>query len=247
MKKILIYFLFLLVVLSSCEKKNNYYSDNTIEDSYLENLEIQILNDIKINNNDFQKIMYVIASDGIVQRKEPSLDSTIIGKLLYCEPVVLFNRSETQDTINGITDYWYETGFDMYFEGQYILNSWVFGGYLADKLPSDAPISLFEGYWIGDLENEGFSYIFSGNTYIFGAWHGEVNVKGTFSFTNETIIFTELFFIGWHSEEGWKKMDSIVTHTYSLSDETLKISKEPINSDSYNLANTYILEKSTIQ
>ena len=45
MKKILIYF---LVVLSSCEKKNNYYSDNTIEDSYLENLEIQILNDINL-------------------------------------------------------------------------------------------------------------------------------------------------------------------------------------------------------
>jgi hypothetical protein len=196
---------------------------------------------------EFPKIMYVTAVDGLRQRQNPSTNSKIIGTFLYCEPIRIYSKSENTVTIDGITDYWYKTGCDTYFEGVYIRYSWVFGRYISEKLPSGAPVTKIEGYWVGDLNNEGTSYIFSGNTFIFSTWHGEYQCKGTFSFTGDTIVFYRLYEIYWHSEEGWQKIDSTDIHTYSLLSTILKISKNQTFSKDYNSSKVYTMEKSREQ
>jgi hypothetical protein len=188
------------------------------------------------------KIMYVTVAGGLRQRQNPSANSKIVGTFLYCEPIRISGKSENTITIDGITDYWYKTDCDIYFEGAYIKYSWVFGGYISEKLPSGVPVTKIEGYWVGDLNNEGISYIFSGNTFIFSGGHGEYQCKGTFSFTGDTIIFHRLYEIIWHSEEGWQKIDSTDIHTYTLSSTILKISKNPTSSKDYNISRVYTLE-----
>jgi hypothetical protein len=191
----------------------------------------------------FPKIMYVTAADGLRQRQNPSANSKVVGTFFYCEPVRIYDKSENTITIDGITDYWYKTDCDTYFEGAYIKYSWVFGGYISENLPSGAPVTKFEGYWVGDLNNEGTSYIFFGNAFIFSTWHGEYQCRGTFSFTGDTIIFHRLYEIMWHSEEGWQKINSTDIHTYSLLNTILKISKNPTSSKDYNISKVYTVEK----
>jgi hypothetical protein len=182
-----------------------------------------------------QEIMYVTATNGLRQRLTPSTNGKVVGTFLYCEPIRVWEKSKNTVTIDGITGYWYKVDCDIYFEGNYVRSSYVFGGYVSDRLPADAPVTKFEGYWVGDSNNEGTAYIFSGNTFIFSTWNGEYQCKGTFTFTANTIVFTYLYEIAWHSEEGWKKINKTDTHTYSISGRILKVSKEPNSSAVYTL------------
>jgi len=83
------------------------------------------------------KIMYVDTKEGLRKRSEPSVNSDIIGTLLYGERIIVFTKTNDTETIDNITDYWYSTTYNN--------NSWIFGGYLSEDLPSDLPIIL--GKW----------------------------------------------------------------------------------------------------
>jgi hypothetical protein len=184
---------------------------------------------------EFPKTMYVTATSGLRQRLTPSTTGKVVGTFLYCEPIMVREKSKNTVTIDGITGYWYKVDCDIIFEGKYVEYSYVFGGYVSDKLPSDAPVTKFEGYWEGDSQNEGISYLFSGNTFIFSSFHGEYQRKGTFTFTETTIVFNSFYEVAWHSEEGLKKINSTNTHTYSISDKILKVSKQPNSSEVFTL------------
>ena len=83
------------------------------------------------------KVMYVNSTDGLRGRAEPSTNSGIARTFLYGQRIVVQERSASV-TIDGITDYWYKTHFgDSYM--------WLFGGYLSESFPPDAPVLL--GMW----------------------------------------------------------------------------------------------------
>jgi hypothetical protein len=93
------------------------------------------------------KIMYVTSKEGLRIRSVPSIKGEIVGTLLYGERVIVKGQNTSSwplsgigpndiiSTIDGIYDYWYQLG----------QGNWVFGGYLSEVLPPDAPIVL--GVW----------------------------------------------------------------------------------------------------
>jgi hypothetical protein len=193
---------------------------------------------------EFPKIMYVTATNGLRQRLTPSTNGKVVGTFLYCEPIQVREKSKNTVTIDGITDYWYKVDCDIIFEGKYVGYSYVFGGYLADRLPAGAPVTKFEGSWEIDLNNEDLSYIFSGNTFILRRFY--LQYKGTFSFTDNTITFRYLYLIDRNDETGWIKYfyeTDTYTCTYSISNRVLKISQEPTSSSDYNVAQVYTFNK----
>jgi len=201
---------------------------------------------------EFPKIMYVTATNGLRQRLTPSTDGKVVGTFLYCEPIRVREKSKNTVTIDGITDYWYKVDSDNYFEEgyftKYVKYSYVFGGYLLDKPPSDAPVTKFEGYWVGDPNSDGTTYIFSGNTFIHSHWHGEYQSKGTFSFTENTIIFQHRFYRSVQTgkeeeEQGWLIDNGRNIYTYTISGRILKISKFSTSLNGYRPEDVYTLEK----
>ena len=80
------------------------------------------------------KKMYVNSFDGLRGRAEPSTASGVVKTFLHGHRLVVQERSETPVTIDGITGRWCKLS-EPY-------NAWVFGGYLSDSLPSDAPAIL---------------------------------------------------------------------------------------------------------
>jgi hypothetical protein len=124
------------------------------------------------------KIMYVTSKEGLRMRSVPSVNGEIVGTLRYGERVIVKKRNTSSwplsgigsddiiSTIDGIYDYWY----------QLKNNYWVFGGYLSEVLPTDAPIVL--GIWENIPCTE--LYIFSpdnsfqgGFAFKGGAWYGK--------------------------------------------------------------------------
>jgi len=106
------------------------------------------------NIENVPKIMYVISKDGLNKRSEPSINSDITGVLLYGERVITHEKSETTDTISGITEYWYKVRF------QVDINEWIFGGYISENIPSDLPIIL--GKW-DNINRQRETFVFSPN------------------------------------------------------------------------------------
>jgi hypothetical protein len=108
---------------------------------------------INIFSQDFPKVMYVNAIDGLDQWSFPQLSSEKTGTpLLYGERIVVYERSDYV-TIDGITDYWYKT--NRRIEGTNMGGfSWVFGGYLSDEIPLNVEYVL--GYWDTDMDSRNF-------------------------------------------------------------------------------------------
>jgi hypothetical protein len=111
------------------------------------------------NNTTFPKIMYITSKEGLRRRSKPSVDGDITGLLLYGERVVLHEKSNMSDTIDGITEYWYELGLHVNRD------AWIFGGYISENLPSDVPIIL--GKWdnINSPFSTNFGYFREGFTF----------------------------------------------------------------------------------
>jgi len=186
---------------------------------------------------EFPKTMYVTATNGLRQRLTPSTNGKVVGTFLYCEPIRVREKSKNTVTIDGITGYWYKVDCDIYFEGKKVEYSYVFGGYVSDRLPADAPVTKFTGSWTGGTDDIGVEYIFSGNTFILTIVG--YKYKGIFSFTDNTITLRYLY----EYEGEWKSTDRTDTHTYSISNETLKISQRPNSSKDYKSTEVYTLEK----
>jgi hypothetical protein len=91
-------------------------------------------------SQDFPSVRYVNSRNGLNQREAPSSSSRKIGTLLYGFRVIAYERSNKTETIDGITDYWYNC--------QYGGSFWLFGGYLSENIPDNVEPIL--GYWNTD-------------------------------------------------------------------------------------------------
>jgi hypothetical protein len=125
----------------------------------------------------FPKIMYVTSTDGLKVRAEPSLSGDRVDTLLFASRIVVFDR-KNQMTIDGITDYWYRIDSSYQF--------WVFGGYISENFPKNAPVIL--GKW--DDSNSPFLYysFSSDRRYIQGYKETDMGVSGSWSLDGNNII-----------------------------------------------------------
>jgi hypothetical protein len=143
-----------------------------------------------------EKLMWVNSKEGLRKRVEPSLNSPVIGLLLYGEMILVGTRSDFMETIDGITNYWYRT-WGGYYNGNSYQNSWVFGGYLSATLPADLPVII--GYW-DDIDRGGLYFVFTAQNEHWRAAKDTSEVSSEFTWTldqdliklsfNSKIIFT---------------------------------------------------------
>ena len=134
--------------------------------------------------SDFPKIAYVNVADGLRKRAEPSIHSSIEGRLLYGERIIILERSQSTATIDGITDYWYRT-YGHWKDRSYQW-TWVFGGYLSENLPLDVPVIL--GLWEAE-ENIRHIFLFlPNNVYREGVKGSEWFRSGKWELNGNTLI-----------------------------------------------------------
>jgi len=131
-------------------------------------------------DNDLPKIMYVISKDGLNQRSRPSTQSIKMGTYLYGERIIVRERGKSE-TIDGITNYWYKT-----YGGSG--ECWVFGGYLAERLPRDLPVVL--GVW-DDVDNSRQYYSFRpDHRYAEGYKETDMGIWGKWELNGNTLTLT---------------------------------------------------------
>ena len=116
-------------------------------------LTINVIN-IFSQSPELPKIMYVTSKEGLSKRSEPSINGNITGLLMYGERVIIREKSNNVDTIDGITEYWYRVRIHVN------INEWIFGGYISENLPSDLPIIL--GKW-DNINRQRETFVFSPN------------------------------------------------------------------------------------
>jgi hypothetical protein len=177
-----------------------------------------------IFSQDFPKVMYVNAIDGLHQWSFPQLSSEKTGtSLLYGERIVVYERSDYV-TIDGITDYWYKT--DRRIEGSNTGSfSWVFGGYLSDEMPINVEYVL--GYWNTDMDNRNF-WLFTPYNRFSSARKGGTDIG---------------FFGNWTLSGNILTLDVIPVETMSYTAEKIIIEITVIDKD--NILFTY--EDNTIE
>jgi len=191
-----VFLVWISILLISCNKN----TQNQQQDIYSSS-NINVSEEIHTKNNDgsleeinreidglykfssiFPEVRYVNSRDGLRVRSNPSINSDRIGVFLHGERIIVYAKTENAETIDGITDYWYSTR-PVNIKDR-IYTSWVFGGYLSEYLPSDAPTLL--GLWKNiALEREFFSfqpnlefmtgYFFSSNA-VGGTWYLEEDI-----------------------------------------------------------------------
>ena len=99
--------LFFMVLIISCNK-NNQNSTQINLNKNIENENITLENVEKFVPPDLPKIMYVNSKEGLRIRSEPSINGEVTGLLIYGERIIIHEKSENSQTIDGITDYWYK-------------------------------------------------------------------------------------------------------------------------------------------
>ena len=167
MKKFLL-LVFILTIIISCNKNKNS-QENFVEvknEANTKNSDILLdsnnifeeNSELKENITNFPKIMYVTSREGLRIRSEPSIHGEINDVLQYGQRVVIHERSEMDDNINGINDYWYRLILDRR------RNDWIFGGYISEKLPSDLPIIL--GKWDNINSEIAFDYFIESISFL---------------------------------------------------------------------------------
>ena len=98
-----------LVILGGCEKRG--------EDSYPD-VELPVTPVLSL-----EKTWGLIVSSHLRLREKPSLDAPAPTTLWKGYVIEILNQSSTKDTVEGITEYWYQINY-----GE--LLGWVFGGYI---------------------------------------------------------------------------------------------------------------------
>ena len=147
------------------------------------------------------QIMYVNSQEGLNKRSEPSINSDITGVLLYGERVITHEKSETADTIGGITSYWYRVRY------RANVNEWIFGGYISENLPADLPIIL--GKW-DNIAHEREAFIFKPNhDYSNGRKESSYGIWGSWELNGNIIKVFNL----------WAGEDYLAVHGELLNDE----------------------------
>jgi len=119
---------------------------------------------VSSQNITLPRVMHVNIFEGLQVYSEPSINSNKIAVYVHGEWIEVFERSNRLETINGITNYWYQVRGII--DGRWHSRAWVFGGYLSEQLPEDVPAII--GFW--NVENE--------DNYIFRFWANERYVEG---------------------------------------------------------------------
>jgi len=233
MKKLSI-LVFILTIFISCNKNKNS-QENFVE---IKNEENKIISDILLDSNNilegnneienselkeyiinFPKIMFVTSKEGLRIRSEPSIYGEVNNVLLYGQRVVIHERSEIIDNINGINDYWYRLLLDRR------RNDWIFGGYISDKLSSDLPIIL--GKWDNiNRQREYFNFapnfkyssgLKESSNGIWGSWNLENNIIMIFDLTPGMDYMAANY--GLSDEDDW----SVVLENNRLPSQNIKL------------------------
>jgi hypothetical protein len=105
-------------------------------------------------SSELPKIIYINSQEGLRKRSEPSINGNVTGLLVHGERVIVWEKSDNMDTIDGITEYWYRVRYNVN------IDEWIFGGYISENLPSDLPIIL--GKW-DNINRQRETFVFSPN------------------------------------------------------------------------------------
>ncbi|GHV07208.1 hypothetical protein FACS189485_17130 [Spirochaetia bacterium] len=126
-------------------------------------------------SQELPKIMYIVSKDGLNLRGEPSTEGKKVITLLYGERIIVHEKTNIV-TIDGITDYWYETN-------GWFGSGYVFGGYLSENIPNDVDPIL--GSWIDVEIGDFFIWNFRPNKFVSAGykdtdrgWYGRWNLNG---------------------------------------------------------------------
>jgi hypothetical protein len=111
---------------------NGFWEDNLMKYKRLFFIIFIIIFEQKISSqtNELPVNMYVTSKEGLNVRSTPSLNGNRIATLIFGEQVGVYEKGPNE-TIDGITDYWYR----IYFIGISSNHGWVFGGYLSKEAP----------------------------------------------------------------------------------------------------------------
>jgi len=83
--------------------------------------------------------MFVTATGGLTIRSEGSVEGERLGLLSFRDKVTVYAKSKTAETISDVTGFWYSISDKN--------DTWVFGGYLSEKIPSYDYNTLIIGNW----------------------------------------------------------------------------------------------------
>ena len=165
------------LVLGSCKRNNNVNNEE--------------------ETNDLPMIMYINSKEGLNLRNEPSLQSEKIKLLTYGLRVVV-NKKHNINTIDGITNNWYNIS-------GHFGSGYVFGGFLSEKLPVDVPPIL--GRWNSDA-GDYWSWWFAPPDIVSAGFKGtDRGWYGKWELTNDILTITESneFEHNEYGEELWTK------------------------------------------
>jgi hypothetical protein len=155
MSKRIIYFILITFLCCSCVNKKMQENEIINENEFNDNNEIvEELDASSVNN-----IVYVASFYGMTLLSEPDIYSKIIKLLPQNTKLVVYEKSEGIEEINGFNDYWY-----MVYTGHE--TGWIFGAYLFHKpitnkirnlqlskmLEEDERIKSPDNKWIVNIE-----------------------------------------------------------------------------------------------
>jgi hypothetical protein len=185
-----------IVLLNSCSPREIVSNPSSREYESVSNPSPRE-DELSSQSSDFPETMYVNATDGLIRRSEPSIDSIRIGTYSHGEKVTVLERSQHPVTIEGITDYWYKTQVD-YWVDEHYNSSWVFGSYLSENRPLNIPVII--GSWRDDRANP-YYYKFRANySFLIGLSETNAGYEGTWSL-NENIIKLEILYNNMDADE----------------------------------------------
>ena len=137
-----------------------------------------LLNIFIVYTEELPSVKYVISKNGLNQREAASSSSKKIGTLLYGSRIIVYEKSNSKDIINGITDFWYRC----HSGGWY----WVFGGYLSNIMPCDTDPVL--GYWNTNRGERFYWNFWPDNTVSTGIKETSGDWRGTWKLIGNKLI-----------------------------------------------------------
>jgi len=150
------------------------------------------LSSIIVFAGDLPSVMYVASKEGLNRRELPSSASNKLGTLLHGSRVIAHERSNSKETIDGITDYWYRCSGGISGGGGGFY--WVFGGYLSFTIPEDTEPVI--GRWNTDRGAREYWYFQPDNIVSSGTKESGRGWIGTWTLSGNrlTIIKTPIEF-----------------------------------------------------
>ena len=99
----------------------------------------------QIKNEPVPYFMYVNSNEGLRVRDKPALSGNILDVIQYKKAVMIFDKSENVDFIDGMTEFWYQTKIDD-------AKGWVFGGYLKGTIAEIAHEEIIGLFFADEIE-----------------------------------------------------------------------------------------------